>query len=440
MIRIIYLILSFFIMIGVTFAHHANEKYCFNCSYKYKIGDKENDTYEFEFDLQTTIFVNYRNSIGRIQTKDLSKLVEEQLKDKKTGLVSYILFENNKILVDQNRKSKYWGPYPSHSVGKSLVSLVTGYAMCGGYINHTVYDRIDYPTVVGTLYENQKLIHLLNMQAGDDEIIGDRLGIWDSRITKDKQSINTIPIKRAMKKYFKGKDGLEPGKYFNYSAMTTNVIMNYVIYKTGDDWEKLLHKIFIEDAKVAKRVYFHKTLRKDKTGNRKSGEYGRYSFYADRYDYVRIANMIMNHWKNDTCVGKYLKTMYENRVDRQYDEYNKFNGNHRSAQTYGGQFLWDAVGLEDRPILMMDGAWGQQVVIDFDNNRIITAHSTDRHYDYYSLVYLPLGADGTYTDKNSKLSNSSVLESLDPAREITQDNKKKCREYVNETGFVLKSC
>ena len=387
MTRIIYFILSFFIMIGVTFAHHANEKYCFNCNYKYKIGDKENDTYEFEFDLQTTILVNSRNSIGRIQTNDLSKLVEKQLKDKKTGLVSYILFENNKILVDQNRKSKYRGPYPSHSVGKSLVSLVTGYAMCGGYINHTVFDRIDYPTVADTLYENQKLINLLNMQAGDDEIIGDRIGIWDSKITKDKQSVNTIPIKKAMKKYFKGKSGLEPGKYFNYSAMTTNVIVNYVIYKTGDDWEKLLHKIFIEDAKVAKRVYFHKTLRKDKTVNRKSGEYGRYSFYADRYDYLRIANMIMNHWKNDTCVGKYLKTMYENRVDRQYDEYRDNDGNHKVAQTYGGQFLWDAIGLEDRPILMMDGFAGQQVVIDFDNNKIITIHSTDRHYDYYRLVY-----------------------------------------------------
>ena len=35
---------------------------------------------------------------------------------------------------------------------------------------------------------------------------------------------------------------------------------------------------------------------------------------------------------------------------------------------------------------MMDG-FVQQVVIDFDNNRIITAHSTDRHYDYYNLIY-----------------------------------------------------
>ena len=366
-------ILHLILMIGVVFA---GEPYCFDCSHKYKIGDKKNETYEFEFDLQN----------NRLSTK-----AKNEISDKNTGLVSYILFENNKILVDENRKSKYRGPYPSHSLGKSLVSVVTGYAMCGGYINHTVYDRIDYPTVVGTLYENQKLIDLLNMQAGDDEIIGDRLGSWDSRLISNNKSINIIPIKSVMKRYFKDVDGLEPGKTFNYSAMTTNVIMNYVIYKTGDDWNKLLHKIFVEDAKVAKRVYFHKTLQTNKTGNRKSGEYGRYSFYADRYDYVRIANMIMNHWNNDTCVGKYLKTMYENRVDRGYGMYSTSTGNDRAAQTYGGQFLWDAIGLEDRPILMMDGAWGQQVVIDFDNNRIITAHSVERNYDYHNLIYVPLG-------------------------------------------------
>ena len=141
MFRITYLILSFLMMIGVTFA---GEKYCFIRSLlivitNIKIGDKENATYDFEFDLQTN---------------KLSVKVKEQISRKDTGLVSYILFENNKILVDQNRKSKYKGPYPSHSIGKSLVSLVTGYAMCGGYINHTVFDRIDYPTVEGTLYEN----------------------------------------------------------------------------------------------------------------------------------------------------------------------------------------------------------------------------------------------------------------------------------------------
>ena len=393
------IVIHLILMIGVVFA---GEKYCFNCSHKYKVGDKENATYDFEFDLQNN---------------ELSVKVEEEISNKKTGLVSYILFENNKILVDENRKSKYTGPYPSHSIGKSLVSLVTGYAMCGGYINHTVYDRIDYPTVVGTLYENQKLIDLLNMQAGDDEIIGDRLGNWDSRLISNNKSINIIPIKTAMKRYFKNKDGLEPGTYYNYSAMTTNVIMNYVIYKTGDDWEKLLHKVFVEDAKVSKRVYFHKTLEKKHTGNRKSGEYGRYSFYADRYDYLRIANMMMNHWNNDTCVGKYLKTMYENRVNKNKIQYSKFKGNFQATQTYGGQFHFDPIGL-DRPILMMDGAWGQQVVIDFDNNKIITAHSVERHYDYYSLIYLQLNSDTSYKPNERPV----------------------CRKYINSEEFILEPC
>ena len=366
------IIIHLILMIGVTFA---GEKYAFKYHHKYKIGDKKNETYDFKFDLQTN---------------KLSVKVKEEVSNKNTGLVSYILFENNKILVDENRKSKYKGPYPSHSIGKSFVSLVTGYAMCGGYINHTVYDRIDYPTVVGTLYENQKLIDLLNMQAGDDEIVGERMYDWDNPIKGKGPNVNTIPIKKVMKKYFKGVDGLEPGTYYNYSAMTTNVIINYVIYKTGDDWNKLLHKIFVEDAKVAKRVYFTKTLNADK-GNRKSGEYGRYSFYADRYDYLRIANMMMNHWNNDTCVGKYLKTMYENRVDKSFNNYNVFRGNHAATQTYGGQFHFDPIGIEDRPILMMDGAHGQQVVIDFDNNRIITAHSEERNYDYYGLIYVTLG-------------------------------------------------
>src|SRR6056300_2116017 len=366
---IYYLLFTFLLCVGVVFADHGNEPYCFDCMHKYKIGDKKNNTYEFEFDLQTN---------------ELSKTVNEQISDKKTGLVSYLLWENNKIIVDQNRKSKYTGPYPSHSIGKSLVSVVTGYALCGGYINHTVFDRIDYPTVANTLYENQRLIDLLNMQAGDDEILGERIYGWDNPIKGKGPNINTIPIKTVMKRYFKNKDGLEPGTYYNYSAMTTNVIMNYVIYKTGDDWEKLLHKIFTEDAKVKNKVYFHKTLR-IKDGNRK-GEYGRYSFYAQRDDYLRIGLMVMNHWNNDTCVGKYLKTIYENRVKKNRGHYSLESASQYS-ESYGGQFHFDILRLQDKKILAMDGFGGQQLIIDVDKKRIIAITSEDRHYDWKNIVH-----------------------------------------------------
>ena len=42
---------------------------------------------------------------------------------------------------------------------------------------------------------------------------------------------------------------------------------------------------------------------------------------------------------------------------------------------------------------MMDGFAGQQVVIDLNKSRIITVHSTDAHYDWYTLVYLQLKPD-----------------------------------------------
>ena len=368
-------------------ADHQNESYAFNKMHKYKI-DKSENYHKFDFDLQDN---------------ELSKKVAEQLKNKKTtNLVSYLLYEDGKIKIDQQTKSKYGKYYPSHSIGKSLVSVVTGYAVCEGYID-SVHSNIDYPTVKNTLYENQKLLHLLNMTAGDELIVGARFYDSDNPIEGKGPNVNTVPIKQVMKRYFEGTKRykasgwntttgeVSSGLVYNYSAMTTNVIINYVIYKTGNDWEKLLHKIFTEDAKVKNQVYFAKTLNK-KVGNKKTGEYGRYAFYAQRDDYLRIGLMVMNHWNNDTCVGKYLKTMFENRVDK-----NKQSTNTESASqyshSYGGQFHFDIVGLQDKKILAMDGFGGQQLIIDFDKKRIISVASTDRHYDWYEIVYKTLEKD-----------------------------------------------
>ena len=381
-------LLIFLLIISVNFstkADHQNEPYAFNKMHKYKI-DKSENYHKFDYDLQNN---------------DLSKKVAEQLKNKKTtNLVSYLLYEDGKIKIDQQTKSKYGKYYPSHSIGKSLVSVVTGYAVCEGYID-SVYSNIDYPTVKNTLYENQKLLNLLNMTAGDQLIVGQRYFESDNPINGVGPNVNTIPIKQIMKRYFKGTKKYEAplggwntstgktsnGIVYNYSAMTTNVIMNYVIYKTGDDWEKLLHKVFTEDAKVKNKVYFHKTLN-TKDSNRK-GEYGRYSFYAQRDDYLRIGLMVMNHWNNDTCVGKYLKTMYENRIDKNKAHYG-LDGAHSYTQSYGGQFHFDFFGLEDRKILAMDGYAGQQLIIDFDKKRIIYVASEDAHYQWYEIVYKTL--------------------------------------------------
>ena len=60
------------------------------------------------------------------------------------------------------------------------------------------------------------------------------------------------------------------------------------------------------------------------------------------------------------------------------------------SQSYGGQFHFDIVGLEDKKILAMDGFGGQQLIIDFDKEMIISVASTDRHYDWIEIVYKTL--------------------------------------------------
>ena len=37
----------------------------------------------------------------------------------------------------------------------------------------------------------------------------------------------------------------------------------------------------------------------------------------------RIAKAMLDDWQNDTCVGKYLKTIWENRVDKENEKRDK---------------------------------------------------------------------------------------------------------------------
>tara|TARA_B100001121_G_scaffold237490_1_gene211153 strand:+ start:169 stop:1317 length:1149 start_codon:yes stop_codon:yes gene_type:complete len=373
--KIILIFLFNLLIFTNSYAKHQYEEYSFDAFWKYEIKGS-NNYYKFRSDL--------------IEDKDVKK---ELKNNKKSRLVSYLLFEDNKIKIDEHDLPFYIksnkGLLPSHSMGKSLVSYVTGYAICGGYIDNINVKLDDWSTVKGTLYEGQKLIDLLNMTAGDQKFIGERNFNSDNKI-KDLKffNVNVYPIIDVMES-----DTLQNTKksspIYNYNALATNTIMNYTIFKVGDDYQKLLNKVFKEDAKIKNSVFFSKTIRKS-FSDKEKGEYGRYSFYADRYDYLRIAKSIMDHWNNDTCVGKYLKTIYEKRVNKSKRSYD----GDRSGQfdvamyskKYGGQFHFDIIGLSKRKILGMSGFGGQNIIIDFEKERIIVVNSRDRHYNWKKIV------------------------------------------------------
>jgi len=373
--KYLFILLLNMMTIFPSYAKHQYEEYSFNAFWKYEI--KGSDKY-------------YKFNSDLIQDKHVIKEIKN---NNKTHLVSYLLFEDDKIKIDEHdlpsdiKNNK--GLLPSHSMGKSLVSYVTGYAICEGYIDNINVKLDDWSTIKGTLYEGQKLIDLLNMRAGDQKIIGEKKFNSDNKIKDQKVfNVNVYPIKHVMETKIL-QDTKKSKPIYNYNALATNTIMNYTIFKTGDDWQKLLNKVFKEDAKIKNSVYFSKTLRRTYSDEEK-GEYGRYSFYADRYDYLRIAKSIMDHWNNDTCVGKYLKTIYEQRINknkRSYDgdRHGQFSVS-QYTKKYGGQFHFDIIGLSKRKIMGLDGFGGQNIIIDFEKKRIIVVNSRDRHYNWKKIV------------------------------------------------------
>ena len=319
-------------------------------------------------------------------------VLKEFKNNKNTGIISYLLFENDQIVIDESDIPSSVqgddiidGMLPSHSMGKSLVSYVTGHAICEGYIDNINVKLNDWPLIQNTLYENSILLDLLNMKGGDQKWVGERRNVGsDNRIKglKKEENVNVIGLVKVMNKYLRGTE--KSKLIYNYSALTTNVIMNYVKFKTGDNWDKLLHKVFNEHVGVKNKVQFQKSRKYLKYEDFVSA---RYSFYANRYDYLRIAKTMMDDWHNDTCAGKYLKTIYENRVKK------KDNIKHATdvglyTKSYGGQIHFDIFGIDKkRKILGLSGFAGQQILIDLDNKRIIVVSSLYRNYNWKKIVH-----------------------------------------------------
>ena len=342
-----------------------------------------NDAHIFAFDLR--------------KDADVTREIENNTE---TGVIGYLLYEDGKIVIDESDIPTHVGNdalidemLPSHSMGKSLVSYVTGHAICDGYIESVSEKLTGWKTVKNTLFENQTLIDLLNMQAGDDKYVGERLKPRQDNILKKNQNVNvnTIFLVDVMDRYFQNSKRAIPSfnakkPKYNYSALTTNVIMNYVIYKSGDDWETLLNKVFNEHIKVKGNVRFLQTTSRRNPPSRGIKETGRYSFYANRYDFLRIAKAMLDDWHNDTCAGKYLKMLYSQRIKKNDGVKEPIDVGLYTA-SYGGQFHFDVYGLAKRKIIGMSGFAGQQILIDIDAKRIIVVNSLYGNYDWEKIVY-----------------------------------------------------
>ena len=132
-------------------------------------------------------------------------------------------------------------------------------AICEGYIGSINSKLNDWPLIENTLYYDQEFINLLNMQAGDNKYV------WSSDFLIPTNLYGADDHVHDIEAYMSEFKNSKKGKSeFNYSALSTQLILNYVLFKTGEDFEKILEKTFKENAKIKHSVFFYKASRSSK--------------------------------------------------------------------------------------------------------------------------------------------------------------------------------
>jgi hypothetical protein len=334
-----------------------------NDGYKYNV-EKSNRPYTFKSDLR--------------ENKDVKNEFQ------KTALLSYLIYEKGKIVVDEITPKERFGELfnnqsklHSQSAGKSITSYIVGHAICDGYISSIDAKIDDWPAAKNTLYDNQKIIDLLNMNAGDHYYV------TQNGLINSNRWYNSYPVEDILQNEFR--NSKKSTSKHNYHGFLTNLLGTYVVHKTGDNFQILLNKVFQEKAQIEDSVFFLK--QENATVNDKTFWN---QFYGNRYDYLRVSRAILNDWQQDTCVGKYLKSVYDNAIPKN----KRYSSGFRLGYTekYAGQFHTHFQGIH-RPIVMMDGFGGQIFVIDFEREKIIAIQAIHDNFNFQKLVFDVLNED-----------------------------------------------
>ena len=310
------------------------------------------------------------------------ELVKKQMQ--KTALLSYLLYEDGKIVVDEKSPKDKFGKfftnetkYHSQSVGKSFASYVLGHAVCKGYVDGIDSKLNDWPILENTLYYDQKIIDVINMNARDKKYFASTNEFYNPKF---RYSVTNRTISSAMKNEFK--NSKKSGNKWNYNNLLPHLILNYIIFKVGEDgFQSLLNEIFREKIGIEYDVTL--VASEQSEFNNKSTTN---TFLTTRYDYLRIAKAMLDDWQSDTCEGKYLKSLYERKVKKNKDYRNNKHA-HSNPKSYGGFFHLEPSGMKKRHVFVMDGYGGQTLMIDFDTGRIVTTLAIHRDFNWMKIAH-----------------------------------------------------
>ena len=355
---------------------------------------RPNDATISLFETRKKNFIERRRSQGRLyivppkgnakkfnyEKNIFSSKVDKQLS--KGFLLSYLFYDNGVIKYDGKAKKGRFEEditdktlFYTHSTGKSITSYIVGHAICDGYIS-SIDEIIDWPLMENTIYHGQPLRNLLNMAAGDKHVVNERSNrfMGSSEHHRD-MGLDTIALLLQ--------DTKAKGNKVFYNNALADIIANYIVFKSGEDYDKLMKKVFQDKIKIGNEIAYekHGQTRKHKKIAKYNGSLqtlASYSYYMTRLDFLRFAEAMMKDYQNETCVGNYLRESQQQA--KKWFKYRPTKKNaqwylHNYSKKYGSQFYFDFKGLEKRNTIGTEGYNGQNILIDLDNSRIVVTNS-----------------------------------------------------------------
>ena len=283
-----------------------------------------------------------------------------------SDLLSVLFYDGNSITVNElsTTKLKPLNKMYSMSISKSYIGYLLGHAICDGFIK-TLDDSIGQyvPETSGTIYEGVSLQNMINMTAGD-------VDHWERG--SNNMIVYAGPIvrgKKTIKDMLEESRGVSPVKKpnFYYSNILPDLVGRAIHLKSPLGLKDYFYKKIAGSSGTSSEMLYLK----DKN------EWGiHFAFlYATRGDYLKFAKLIAQDWKSNSCIGSYLKKLYENRVPTGKPQ----NGSH-NFQSYGG-FFWMDKSNFDFPHFVMNGHGGQRVIINLNTGAILSMHAIRGNYN-----------------------------------------------------------
>ena len=313
------------------------------------------------------------NPTQLIFNKKRASVIQKELG--RSFLASYIMYEKGEIVIDEKSPNNRLGDLfdddtllYSMSLGKSLGGYLMGHAICKGYIESVDQKLSDWPLAKNTLLAEITVREVLNSTLGDQEY---RSLIPEYFKTTDRDpgdvSISDVAFREL-------RDSKAGKKIFAYGQFPANVAWNYISFKTNLRFKDFLNDVMQNHIGLANRLKVNSGGGGEKDGPLQS------NFKATRYDTLRIGIAILKDWRDDTCVGKFLKDIYKSRVKK-----GKYNMGDGYSQSYAGFFHTGYPNVKDT-VMGMDGYGGIALLINFDDERIIYTHAIHRNYNYKKIV------------------------------------------------------